>query len=138
MGSAVVDIDDEYNTLLVYFLNDYRYVGDLNQIISCLEDLVHNRQNARLPDDWNYFWGVVIPRKDFVRMVDKEETEKIDFERVSDVEIASTWQGNVLLDAESVDTNCKLYLKFSTVEFIDICKEWELIKSMRKQGGEGH
>lgn len=121
--SYSVDDDNKCNLLLFYFLTEYASKGELyKEIIPKLRDLFDNVPNPELPDDWNYEWGIMLPRKDFVFLIDREETDNIDF---SD---QLSWQGSVLLDASSVESNCNIYLKIATDKFIAICEEWEKYK----------
>jgi hypothetical protein len=129
-GSPRVESDGEDHSLLEAFLSSYSYVDELNKyVIPKLNDLVSGKYNSELPDDWRYFWGLVVPRKDFVWVVAQDEVDKIRFDRESDVRFKETWEGNVLLDANSIDVTCETFLKFSTTEFIAICKEWEDVKT---------
>ena len=132
-GSPRIEFGDGDNFLLEAFLSAYPYVGELDRyIIPKLNDLVSGRDNPELPDDWWYLWGVVVPRKDFVWLVAKDEFDKIDFDRESEVRFKETWEGNVLLDANSISANCDAFQKLTTTEFIVICKEWEDVKIRNK------
>ncbi len=130
-NEIVINLESEEGceVLLEYFLGDYRYKGDLyRDVIPKLIDLINDNYNAELPNDWGYFWGVVCPRKSNVWIVDKEDWPKIALQRESQERFAETWEGVVLLDAESIETNCQIYLKIPTLQFLEICRAWEDVK----------
>ena len=81
--------------------------------------LLEDKPDPELPDDWYYFWGKLLPRKDYVYFIDASEIDKVN------AKPEYSWEGSALLDETLVEQRCTKYLKIPTGELLALCMEWE-------------
>jgi len=118
-----------FDYLLYLFLTGYGSPGSITaDLVPVLNALVEGKAHPELPDDWGYEWGTVLPREDYVYLVDA--SEKYEIEATTN---GYTFEMSVLLDAGSVDRKCTKYLKIPTTDMLQLCIAWDDFRVKRRQ-----
>lgn len=118
----------EADDLLYHFFNTYETPGAFtSDIVPHLKALLEGGAHEELPDDWGYFWGHVLPRKDYVYFIDAADVNKIP------AKDEYSWEGSALRNEVLVEQNIAKYLKIPTAELLKYCMEWDDFLTKNKQ-----